>query len=54
MATEKEDKFVNPFEVSYAEFEKALGKKSVKDYAKGHLTDVQIEQIEKDLQLLNN
>ena len=52
---EKEIKFLNPFEVgvTYAEFQKALGKKSVAEYCKGKLSDEQIAFLEKELELLN-
>ena len=53
---EKAEKFLNPFDVgvSYAEFQKALGKKSVADYCKGKLTNDQITWLEKELSILNN
>lgn len=55
MAAEKKEEFVNPYNdgVTYAEFQKALGKKTVKEYAKGHLNDAQIKEIENELQTLN-
>lgn len=51
----KEVKFLNPFDagVTYAEFQKALGKKSVAEYCKGKLSDEQIEFLEKELLILN-
>ena len=51
----EELKFLNPFEtgVTYAEFQKALGKKSVADYCKGKLEKEQIEFLEKELIILN-
>ena len=51
---EKEIKFLNPFEVgvTYAEFQKALGKKSVAEYCKGKLNEDQIEFLEKELSIL--
>ena len=53
---EKAEKFINPFDVgvSYAEFQKVLGKKSVADYCKGKLTNDQITWLEKELSILNN
>lgn len=52
----KAEKFLNPFEVgvTYAEFQKALGKKSVSEYCKGKLNEDQIEFLEKELSILNN
>ena len=51
----KEVKFLNPFEagVTYAEFQKALGKKSVAEYCKGKLEKEQIDFLEKELLILN-
>lgn len=51
----KEVKFLNPFEagVTYAEFQKALGKKSVAEYCKGKLEKEQIEFLEKELSIIN-
>ena len=51
---EKEIKFLNPFEVgvTYAEFQKALGKKSVAEYCKGKLSDEQIAFLETELSIL--
>lgn len=51
---EKAEKFLNPFGVgvSYADFQKALGKKSVADYCKGKLTNDQITWLEKELSIL--
>jgi len=45
----KNEKFLNPFDfgVTYVEFQKALGKKSVSEYCKGKLTDEEITWIEK-------
>lgn len=53
---EKAEKFINPFDVgvSYAEFQKVLGKKSVADYCKGKLTNDQIAWLENELSILNN
>ena len=50
----KETKFLNPFEVgvTYAEFQKALGKKSVAEYCKGKLSDEEIAFLEKELSIL--
>ena len=50
----KETKFLNPFEVgvTYAEFQKALGKKTVADYCKGKLSDEQIAFLENELSIL--
>jgi hypothetical protein len=54
MAEEKEVKFLNPFDegVTYAEFQKALGKKSVSEYCKGKLSDEQIAFLETELSIL--
>ena len=51
----KEVKFLNPFDagVTYAEFQKALGKKSVAEYCKGKLNEDQIEFLEAELLILN-
>ena len=51
----KEAKFLNPFEVgvTYAEFQKALGKKSVAEYCKGKLEKEEIEFLEAELLILN-
>lgn len=51
----KEEKFLNPFEigVTYVEFQKALGKKSVAEYCKGKLEKEQIEFLEAELLILN-
>lgn len=51
----KEVKFLNPFEVgvTYVEFQKALGKKSVAEYCKGKLEKEQIEFLEQELLILN-
>ena len=58
MAEEKEikEKFVNPFEkgVTYAEFKKALGKKTVAEYCKGKLEKDQIDWLEQELSILKN
>jgi len=53
---EKAEKFLNPFDVgvSYNEFQKALGKKTVAEYCKGKLEKDQIEWLEKELSILNN
>ncbi len=50
----KEVKFLNPFDagVTYAEFKKALGKKSVAEYCKGKLSDEQIAFLETELSIL--
>lgn len=50
----KESKFLNPFDagVTYAEFKKALGKKSVAEYCKGKLSDEQIAFLETELSIL--
>lgn len=50
----KEVKFLNPFDagVTYIEFQKALGKKSVADYCKGKLSDEQITWLENELSIL--
>lgn len=50
----KEVKFLNPFDagVTYAEFKKALGKKTVADYCKGKLSDEQIAFLETELSIL--
>ena len=50
----KEAKFLNPFDagVTYAEFKKALGKKTVADYCKGKLSDEQIAFLETELSIL--
>jgi len=52
---DKEEKFLNPFDfgVTYAEFQKALGKKSVAEYCKGKLTEEQVEWLEKELSIIN-
>ena len=51
----KEAKILNPFDagVTYAEFQKALGKKSVAEYCKGKLEKEQIEFLEKELSIIN-
>ena len=53
---EKAEKFLNPFDngVSYKEFQKALGKKTVAEYCKGKLEKDQVEWLEKELSILNN
>lgn len=53
--TTKKEKFLNPFEVgvTYVEFQKALGKKSVAEYCKGKLEKEQIEFLEQELLILN-
>ena len=50
----KEVKFLNPFNegVTYAEFKKALGKKTVAEYCKGKLTDEEISWLETELSIL--
>lgn len=50
----KEVKFLNPFDagVTYADFTKGLGKKSVADYCKGKLSDEQIAFLETELSIL--
>ena len=50
----KEVKFLNPFDegVTYVEFQKALGKKTVADYCKGKLSDEQITFLETELSIL--
>ena len=50
----EEVKFLNPFDagVTYAEFQKALGKKSVAEYCKGKLTQDQIDWLENELSIL--
>ena len=52
---EKEIKFLNPFDTSitYVEFQKALGKKSIAEYCKGKLEKEQIEFLEKELSIIN-
>tara|TARA_R110000851_G_scaffold200531_1_gene351767 strand:+ start:1108 stop:1281 length:174 start_codon:yes stop_codon:yes gene_type:complete len=42
-------KFINPFDVSYEVFVKALGNKSVKDYCKGKLADNEIEWLTEEV-----
>ena len=51
---EKTENFMNPFVygVSYADFQKALGKKSVAEYCKGKFTNDQITWLEKELSIL--
>lgn len=53
---EPKAKFLNPFEagVNYKQFLEALGKKSVADYCKDHLTTEQIEWLEKDLEIFKS
>ena len=50
----KEVKFLNPFDagVTYVEFKKALGKKTVSEYCKGKLSDEEIAFLEKELSIL--
>ncbi len=50
----EEVKFLNPFDagVTYAEFKKALGKKTVSEYCKGKLSDEEIAFLEKELSIL--
>ena len=52
---EKETKFLNPFDkgVTYVEFQKALGKKSIAEYCNGKLEKEQIEFLEKELSIIN-
>ena len=52
---EKEIKFLNPFDtgITYDEFQKALGKKSVAEYCKRKLEKEQIEFLEKELSIIN-
>lgn len=52
---EKEVKFLNPFDkgVTYAEFQKALGKKSIAEYCKGKITADQIDWLENELSIFN-
>ena len=46
--------FVNPFEVSYDEFLKAIPKDvKIKDYLKGKLSESQIEIIEIEIEIFN-
>ena len=49
------DKFINPFEVSLADFIKAVdsSKKTVKEYCKGSLTDKEIESLETEINHYN-
>ena len=51
---EKEIKFLNPFDtgITYDEFQKALGKKSVAEYCKGKLSQDQIDWLEIELSIL--
>ena len=51
----KAEKFLNPFEVgvTYAEFQKALGKKSIAEYCKGKLSDDEVAFLEAELLILN-
>lgn len=53
--TTKKEKFLNPFEVgvTYVEFQKALGEKSIAEYCKGKLEKEQIEFLEKELTIIN-
>ena len=50
----KEVKFLNPFDtgVTYVEFKKALGKKTVSEYCKGKLSNEEIAFLEKELSIL--
>lgn len=54
VVVEKNTKFLNPFDagVSYVEFQKALGKKSVAEYCKGKLTTEQISWLENELSII--
>ena len=51
----KDAKFLNPFDVgvTYAEFQKALGKKSIAEYCKGKLSDDEVAFLEAELLILN-
>ena len=53
---EEEKKFLNPFDagVTYVEFQKALGKKTVAEYCKGKLTKDQIEFLENELEIIKS
>jgi len=48
---EEKKEFVNPLleGVNYIQFLEAVGKDTVKEYCKGHLTDEQIDCLENDL-----
>lgn len=50
----KEASFLNPFDkgVSYVDFKKALGNKTVAEYCKGKLTSEEIAYLENELSLL--
>lgn len=56
MSDEKKETFVNPFDVgvTYIEFQKALGKKTVAEYCKNKLSDEQIIWLENELSILKN
>ena len=47
-------KFLNPFDkgVTYDDFKKAIGNKSIADYCKGKLTKEQIQWLENDIKLI--
>lgn len=49
----KELKFLNPFDigVSYEDFKKALGKKTIAEYCKGKLSEDQIKWLEKEIEI---
>lgn len=52
MANSKDkDQFVNPFKegVTYAIFVSAIGRKSVRNYCKGHLSESEIDWIEEEV-----
>lgn len=48
------DNFLNPFDegVTYVEFQKALGKKSIAEYCKGKLSKDQIDWLEKEISII--
>ena len=52
--TEKKGKFLNPFNkgVTYVEFQKELGKKTVAEYSKGKLTEEKITWLENELSII--
>ena len=53
--TEDKEKFLNTFDfgVTYAEFQKALGEKTVAEYCNGKLTKDQIDWLENELSIIN-
>lgn len=58
MSTEKTENktvFVNPFAdgITYEQFIKAKGNKSIEDYCKGKLTENQIETLKREFNLIN-